>query len=44
MLAMVLLVSLITAFGLFEVLALRYGAESRAFFDERPERARRRSL
>ncbi len=41
---MVLLASLITAFGLFEVLALRYGAESRAFFDERPERAPRRSL
>ena len=44
MLAMVLLVSLITAFGLFEVLALRYGADSRPVFDERPERARRRNL
>ena len=44
MLAMVLLASVITAFGLFEVLALRYGADSRPVFDERPERAPRRNL
>jgi hypothetical protein len=41
---MVLLASLITAFGVFEVLALRYGADSRPVFDERPERAHRRNL
>ncbi len=44
MLDMVLLASLITAFGLFEVLALRYGADSRPVFDERPVRAHRRNL
>ena len=36
MLLMVLLASIITAFGLFEVLALRYGVDSRPGFDERP--------
>jgi hypothetical protein len=39
MLDMVLLASIITAFGLFEVLAVRYGADSRPVFDERPVRA-----
>jgi hypothetical protein len=39
MLVMVLLASIITAFGLFEVLAVRYGADSRPVFDERPVRA-----
>jgi len=38
------LISLIAAFGLFEVLALRYGAESRPGFDERPERGPYRKL
>ncbi len=41
---MVLLASVLTAFGLFEVLAYRYGAESRPFFDERLERGHRRNL
>jgi hypothetical protein len=44
MLAMLLLVSIITAFGLFEVLAVRYGADSRPVFDERAIRDRRRNL
>ena len=39
---MLLAISLIAAFGAFEVLALRHGAESRPGFDERPERARTR--
>jgi hypothetical protein len=41
---MVLFASIITAFGLFEVLALRHGAESRPGFDERPERGPHRQL
>jgi|GEM_PF-1631881 len=41
---MVLLASLLSAVALFEVLALRYGAESRPIFDERPERGHRRNL
>ena len=41
---MVLLTSIIAAFGIFEVLAVRYGADSRPVFDERPERDRRRNL
>ena len=41
---MLLVASLITAFGAFEVLALRYGADSRPVFDERPERAPRRNI
>jgi hypothetical protein len=44
MLFVVLFASIITAFGLFEVLALRYGAESRPGFDERPERGPYRKL
>jgi hypothetical protein len=36
--------SAVATFGLFEVLAYRYGAESRPVFDERPEHGRRRSL
>jgi hypothetical protein len=39
---MLLATSLIAAFGVFEVLAVRYGAESRPGFDERPERDRPR--
>jgi len=39
-----LILSSLAAFGLFEVLALRYGAESRPGFDERPEREPRRNL
>ena len=41
---MVLFASIITAFGLFEVLVLRYGAESRPGFDERRERGPYRKL
>jgi hypothetical protein len=41
---MVLLTSIIAAFGVFEVLAVRYGADSRPVFDERPEREPRRNL
>ena len=41
---MVLFASIIAAFGLFEVLVLRYGAESRPGFDERPERGPFRSI
>jgi hypothetical protein len=41
---MVVLASILTAFGIFEVLALRYGADSRPFFDERPARGHRRNL
>jgi hypothetical protein len=39
---MLLATSLIAAFGIFEVLAFRHGADSRPGFDERPERARPR--
>ena len=35
---MLLTASAITAFVIFEVLALRHGADSRPGFDERPER------
>lgn len=41
---MLLLGTLITAFATFGVLALRYGAESRPVFDERPERGHRRNI
>jgi hypothetical protein len=34
----------ILAFALFELLAFRYGAESRPGFDERPRRGPHRSL
>ena len=44
MLDMLLLASIITAFGAFEVLAVRYGAESRPVFDERPVRAPHRNV
>ncbi len=39
-----LLLTSAAAFALFEVLALRYGAESRPFFDERRERGSRRDV
>ena len=41
---MLIFSSLLSAFGLFEVLAYRYGAESRPVFDERLERGHRRNL
>ena len=41
---MLILASAITAFGLFEVLAYRYGADSRPGFDERPERGPRNTV
>ncbi len=41
---MLLITSAIAAFGIFELLALRYGADSRPFFDERPERGPQRGL
>jgi hypothetical protein len=44
MLSMLLFTSLLAAFGLFEVLAYRHGAESRPGFDERPERAPYRNI
>jgi hypothetical protein len=40
---MLLLLSAI-AFALFELLAFRYGAESRPFFDERLERGPARAI
>jgi hypothetical protein len=39
---MLIFTSALAAFGIFEVLAYRYGADSRPFFDERPERGSRR--
>jgi hypothetical protein len=42
---MLLFASLLAAFGLFEALAYRFGAESRPVFDERLERGpHRRNL
>ena len=41
---MLIAASLIAAFGLFEVLALRHGADSRPGFDERPERGPHRGI
>ncbi len=41
---MLLTVSAIAAFAIFEVLALRHGAESRPGFDERPQRGPYNSL
>jgi predicted outer membrane lipoprotein len=41
---MLLATSLIAAFGIFEALALRHGAESRPGFDERPERGPHNSI
>lgn len=41
---MLLFASALTAFGLFEVLAYRYGADTRPGFDERPERDPRNAL
>ncbi len=39
-----LLITSLAAFGLFEMLAYRYGAESRPGFDERLEHGRRRDI
>jgi chromosome condensin MukBEF MukE localization factor len=44
MLSMILIATAVAAFGIFEALAYRYGADSRPGFDERPEDARRRGL
>lgn len=44
MLSMILIASTIAAFGVFEALAYRYGADSRPGFDERPEHGPRRGL
>jgi hypothetical protein len=41
---MIIATSLLAGFALFEVLAYRHGAESRPGFDERPQRAARRSI
>jgi hypothetical protein len=41
---MLLLASAIAAFGLFELLAYRYGAETRPGFDERREPRVRRNV
>jgi hypothetical protein len=41
---MLILTSSLAAFALFELLAHRFGAESRAGFDERLERGPRRSI
>jgi hypothetical protein len=41
---MLLFVSAIIAFGLFEMLAYRYGIDTRPGFDERPERDPRNAL
>ena len=39
-----LIITALAAFGLFEVLAYRYGAESRPVFDERLGHGQRRNL
>jgi hypothetical protein len=39
-----LLASAIAAFALFELLAYRYGADTRPGFDERPERGPRNAV
>ena len=39
-----LILTSLAGFALFEVLAYRYGAESRPGFDERPERGPYRSI
>ena len=44
MLAMFILASIIAAFALFEVLALRYGAESRPASTSAPSVAHRRNI
>lgn len=41
---MLTLASILAGFALFEVLAYRYGAESRPGFDERPQSAPYRSI
>jgi hypothetical protein len=41
---MLIFASILAGFALFEVLAYRYGAESRPGFDERPERAVHRTI
>lgn len=41
---MLILTLVLAGFALFEVLALRHGAESRPGFDERPLRAPRRNI
>ena len=41
---MLTFICILAKFALFEVLALRHGAESRPGFDERPLRAARRDI
>jgi hypothetical protein len=41
---MLIFTSLLAGLALFELLAYRYGAESRPGFDERPERGPRRNV
>ena len=41
---MLLFASAIAALGLFEVLAYRYGVDTRPGFDERPERGPRNTV
>ncbi len=42
--SMITITALLAAFALFEVLALRHGAESRPGFDERLERGPHRKI
>ena len=42
--SMITLAAIAAGFTVFEVLAYRYGAESRPGFDERPERGPRRNI
>jgi hypothetical protein len=42
--SMITFTSILAGFALFEVLALRHGAESRRGFDERPERGTHRNI
>jgi hypothetical protein len=44
MVVMLIFTSILAAFGLFEVLAYRYGTESRHGFDERFEHGHRRNV
>ncbi len=41
---MTLLLSIISGFAIFEMLALRFGVDTRPGFDEQPERGPRRDL
>jgi hypothetical protein len=41
---MLIFISILAGFAVFEVLALRHGAESRPGFDERPQRGAPRDI